>query len=356
MNERKRRARLALVIAPALAGAVIGSAALAPTSAADYPTCASASGDPDGDGWGWENGQNCIASNDSASVSVRGASMSGLAGWATQSGGTTGGGSASTTTVSSISQLSSAVSGSASKVVQVTGTISCSGMYKVGSNTTIIGAGGATISGCGLNISSADNVIVQNIAFSGWNDDAVNIEMSTHVWIDHNTFGTGYDGSVDTKRGSDYITISWNRFNGQNKNCLVGHSDDNGSQDIGHLRVTFHHNWFNGTTQRNPRVRFGNPVHVYNNLYMNVSSYGVASTEGAGVLVEGNYFENTSDPFHLGEAASGPGSLVARNNTFVNSGSGQQGGSVNPIPYGYGLDSSGSVKSIVQGGAGVGHV
>ena len=116
--------------------------------------------------------------------------------------------------------------------------------------------------------------------------------------------------------------------------------------------MTYHHNWFDGTNQRNPRVRFGNPVHVFNNLYSNVGSYGVASTQEAGVLVEGNYFENTRDPFHLGEAASGPGTLVARNNHFVNSGSGQQGGTVRAIPYPYTLDNAAQVKSIVQAGAG----
>ena len=61
-------------------------------------------------------------------------------------------------------------------------------------------------------------------------------------------------------------------------------------------------------------MRFGNPVHVYNNYYAG-NEYGVASTEGAGVLVEGNYFENTDEPTLVGEADSGPGTLVQRNNT-----------------------------------------
>ena len=159
----------------------------------------------------------------------------------------------------------------------------------------------------GLNIKNAKNVIVRNLTFDDWDDDAINVETSTNVWIDRNTFFTGYDGSVDTKRASDYVTISWNHFDGQDKNSLVGHSDDNGSQDRGKLRVTYHHNWFDGTNQRNPRVRFGNPVHVFNNLYSSVGSYGVASTMEAGVLVEGNYFENTDDTFHLGEGSSPAG-------------------------------------------------
>jgi pectate lyase len=137
---------------------------------------------------------------------------------------------------------------------------------------------------------------------------------------------------------------------------LLGHSDDNASQDRGHLRVTYHHNWFDGSSQRHPRVRFGNPVHVYNNYYYDNSGYGVASTEGAGVLVEANSFENVEDPFHLGEGSSGPGTLVARNNLLVNSGSGQSGSSVGSIPYSYTLDSASSVKSIVTAGAGAGRI
>jgi pectate lyase len=103
-------------------------------------------------------------------------------------------------------------------------------------------------------------------------------------------------------------------------------------------------------------VRFGNPVHVLNNFYSNIGSYGVASTKNAGVLVEGNSFENVSDPFHLGEASSPAGTLVARNNLLVNSGAGQTGGSVASIPYSYTVDSPSSVKGIVTAGAGVGHI
>ena len=137
---------------------------------------------------------------------------------------------------------------------------------------------------------------------------------------------------------------------------LLGHSDDNASQDRGHLRVSYHHNWFDGSNQRHPRVRFGNPVHVYNNFYANVGGYGVASTMGAGVLVEGNYFENTDDPYHLGEGDSGPGTLVARGNLLVSSGSGQTGGSVRAIPYAYTADAASSVKSIVTANAGAGRI
>lgn len=51
-------------------------------------------------------------------------------------------------------------------------------------------------------------------------NDLIDIETSTKIWIDHNTFRndgiTGdkdyYDGLLDAKRASDSITVSWNRF------------------------------------------------------------------------------------------------------------------------------------------------
>ncbi|GIE95207.1 pectate lyase family protein [Paractinoplanes rishiriensis] len=278
-------------------------------------------------------------------------------GWGTQNGGTSGGGSAATTTVTSASALTSALSSTAAANIRVSGTISCSGMLRVRSNKTIIGNSGATISGCGFNINGDRNVIIRNLTFRGWGDDAINVqESATNIWIDHNSFTNGYDGAVDIKRGSDFITVSWNHVFGHDKSMLLGHSDDNASQDRGHLRVSYHHNYFDGSNQRHPRVRFGNPVHVFNNFYRSNGGYGVASTEGAGVLVEGNYFENVDDPFHLGEGDSGPGTLVARNNHFTGSGSGQQGGSVASIPYSYSLEAASSIKSVVSSGAGAGKV
>jgi pectate lyase len=286
-----------------------------------------------------------------------GAAATDLVGWATQNGGTTGGGSGTVVEVSTADAFLAAVQSDTAQTVRLTGSISLSGMNKVASDKTVIGAGGnARITGGGLNVAKAKNVVIRNISFSGWDDDAINVQESTNVWIDHNSFSDGYDGAVDIKRASDFVTVSWNRFANHDKTCLLGHSDDNGDQDRGHLRVTYHHNWFDGTGQRHPRVRFANPVHVYNNYYANVDGYGVASTEGAGVLVESNYFENVEDPFHLGEADSGPGSLVARNNHLVNSGAGETGGTVASIPYAYTADAAESVKSLVSSGAGAGHL
>ncbi|MGW0735253.1 pectate lyase family protein [Streptomyces sp. NPDC002851] len=269
--------------------------------------------------------------------------------------GTTGGAGGETVTVSDAGAFTEAVQQDGPLVVQVDGTIELSEMTKVAADKTVVGVGTAgKITGSGLNVSGVQNVIIQNLTLSGSNDDAINVQESSKVWLDHNDISGAKDGGLDIKRGSTDITVSWNHAHDQDKNMLLGHSDDNGDQDTGKLRVTYDHNWFDGTNQRNPRVRFGNPVHVVNNYFSNVGSYGVASTMDAGVLVEANYFENTEDPFHVGEGDSGPGSLVAKDNHLENSGEGQTGGDVEAIPYEYTPEAATSVKDSVTAGAGVG--
>jgi pectate lyase len=269
----------------------------------------------------------------------------------------TGGEGGEVVQVASEDELTAALETEGPLQIEVTTTISLSDSADVTSNKTLIGVGtSGGISGSTLNVSEADNVIIQNLTFTGSDDDAINVQYSTNVWIDHNDVSGASDGGIDIKRASDNITVSWNHMHDQDKNMLLGHDDGNGSEDTGKLHVSYHHNWFDGTNQRNPRVRFGNPVHVYNNFYDGVGSYGVASTMDAGVLVEGNYFLDTEDPFHLGEGDSGPGSLVARDNVHDNSGEGQQGGSVSDPSYGYNLDPADQIPSIVSSGAGVGNI
>lgn len=279
-------------------------------------------------------------------------------GWAAMNGGTTGGAGGTTVTVTSGSQLISEMQAGGPRIIQVQGTIQISGMHRVSSDKTIIGLGsGATIAGGGIDVNAVSNVIIRNINFRDWDDDAINLqEGATNVWVDHNSFTNGHDGAVDIKRESDYVTVSWNHFFNHDKTMLLGHSD-NHTADIGHLRVTYHHNWFDGTHTRHPRVRFGNPVHVFNNYFLGNREYGVASTMDAGVLVEGNYFQNVSNPTHVGYAASGPGSLVVSNNIYDNSGAPEStSGGVNPIPYQYQLDNPSSIPSIVPAGAGAGNL
>lgn len=281
-------------------------------------------------------------------------------GYASMNGGTTGGASGSTVTASSASQLLSYAQSSTPYVIKVSGTISLSGMNKVASNKTIIGVGSSgKITGGGFTLNGVSNVIIRNLTFTNASDDSINLQDSTHnVWLDHNDLSNGYDGLIDIKRGSDFVTVSWNHFHDHDKTALLGHSDDNGSEDTGHLRVTYVHNWFDGTTQRHPRVRFGNVVHVLNNYYNDNSGYGIASTCNAGVYSERNYFENVDHPTVTQTGDSPDGNLKVLNDYLVNSGTEQvrNGSSVAAVPYSYTPEANNTVKATVTAGAGAGKI
>ncbi|MFF6784206.1 polysaccharide lyase family 1 protein [Streptomyces sp. NPDC012510] len=173
------------------------------------------------------------------------------------------------------------------------------------SNTTIVGVGkNSGILGGSLQIKGVSNVIMRNLtieapldcfpkwdptddnATGAWNSeyDAVVVYGTDHVWLDHNTFTDGrypdserpvyfnkvfqqHDGLTDIVRGSNYVTVSWNRYQDHDKNMLIGNGDGLAAVDAGKLKVTMHHNRFEGILQRSPRVRFGQ-VDVYNNHYV----------------------------------------------------------------------------------------
>lgn len=171
----------------------------------------------------------------------------------------------------------------------------------VGPNTTIVGLRGARLTGLTLMIDRASNVIVRNLTLvdardcfpawsptdgeaGNWNSqyDQISVRRSENVWVDHNTFTDGdnpdsaqpvhfgrpyqvHDGSLDVTHTASLVTASWNRFTGRDKLLLIGSSNTVGP-DVDRLRVTLHHNLFDGVLQRLPRVRFGQ-VDVYNNHY-----------------------------------------------------------------------------------------
>ncbi|MEV0325656.1 pectate lyase [Micromonospora echinospora] len=277
--------------------------------------------------------------------------------------GTTGGAGGPTVTVTTAAQLASAAGQAGPLIIRISGRIQVSDMITVVANKSIIGVGTtAEITGGGLQLGSTtrpgNNVIIRNIRFTDAEDDSISVtNKAHHVWIDHNDLSDGYDGLLDIKRESDFVTVSWNRFHQHSKASLVGHSD-NYPADRGKLRVTYHHNFFDGTDQRHPRVRFAEPVHIYNNYYRNNALYGIASTEDAGLMVEGNYFENVAHPIHVGYADSAPGRVVERNNLYVNSGTPETAGTVvEPRTYyPYTVDSPASVPATVTAGVGVGRV
>ncbi|MFF8452409.1 polysaccharide lyase family 1 protein [Streptomyces leeuwenhoekii] len=289
--------------------------------------------------------------------------------------GTTGGAGGPTVTVSTAADLIAAVRAEGPRTVRVNGMIQLpAGMYDVSSDKTVVGVGANSgISGGGLNIglpasdtvtsppaNAVHNVIIRNLTFRNASDDSINVQMfSHHIWIDHNDLSAGYDGLIDIKRGSSYITVSWNHTHHHAKNMLLGHSDKNAAQDTGRLKVTYHHNWYDRTPQRNPRTRFGDPVHIYNNYFFDNSDTGPACNADSGCFIEGNHFEEVEEP--MTNSYSGPdGSIVERNNLFTGEETGEPvvGGSVeNPADYyDYTVDDPRTVKETVTRGAGPGTI
>ncbi|MCX5007973.1 polysaccharide lyase family 1 protein [Streptomyces sp. NBC_00638] len=216
--------------------------------------------------------------------------------------GTTGGGSATAVTVTTLDAFKTAVTGSSAKVVKVNGLISLSGQVDIGSNTTVLGVGSASgFTGGGLRLKKVTNVVVRNLNISKpvAPADGITVQASTKVWIDHNAFSSDrdhgkdyYDGLLDITHASDYVTVSWNTFKDHYKGSLVGHSDSNSSEDTGHLRVTYHHNWFNNINSRIPSLRFGTG-HFYDNYVVGAET-AVHSRMGAQMLVENNVFRSTA--------------------------------------------------------------
>jgi pectate lyase len=289
--------------------------------------------------------------------------------------GTTGGAGGPTVEVDTAAEVIAAIAQPGPLNVCVRGMIALPGpMHNVASDKTIVGIGANSgFTGGGLNIglppddavttppaNAVHNVIVRNLIFRDFADDGVNVQMfSHHIWIDHNDLSNGFDGTVDIKRGSSYVTVSWNHSHHHTKNMLLGHDDSAGAQDIGRLKVTYHHNWFDQTPQRNPRVRFGEPVHVFNNYYLHNTDVGVACQANAGCLVEGNYFENVEEP--VSNHYAGPaGRCVARDNVFAGAEPGQPecSGTVEEARnyYAYTLENPNTVKASVVAGAGVGRI
>ncbi|HKE95876.1 MAG TPA: hypothetical protein VKB34_16330 [Povalibacter sp.] len=208
---------------------------------------------------------------------------------------------------------------------------------RVGSNTTIVGIGKkGRLRGVWLDLrgtanvfNSRSNIIVRNLTFQdtydcfpqwaptdgalgSWNSlyDSISLRDTNNVWIDHNTFedretaddslpqhfGVLYqvhDGLLDITNASDLVTVSWNRFRNHDKMMLIG-SSDSATADRGKLRVTLHHNLFDGIGQRAPRVRFGQ-VHVYNNYYKieRLPTYQYSWGVGieSGIYAQNNFFK-----------------------------------------------------------------
>ncbi|KAK5634863.1 hypothetical protein RRF57_010576 [Xylaria bambusicola] len=291
--------------------------------------------------------------------------------------GTTGGGSGSGTAVTSCSALQSAAKHGG--VITISGVLDGYGseyhtlnrfteaiansrlsITDLTSDTTVIGSGSMSgLTNGGLRIKRASNVILKNLYFH--NPPKGKDLYSSKVWVDHCDFSTEgltgdkdyYDGLLDITHGSDYITVSWNKFHDHWKGSLIGHSDSNGGEDKGKLHVTYHHNYFTNVNSRLPSFRFGTG-HVYSSCFENNPTSGINSRMCAQMLIEQNYFSSTKCAIVTDLDSDEDGYAVQRNNIFVDSTTEiTQAGSLTP-PYTYRLDPASCICGFVKSYAGLG--
>lgn len=268
-------------------------------------------------------------------------------------------------------------------------------------NTTIIGLDeNSGIKGGTISIYNISNVVLRNLkiqdAFDpfpkmekgdGYNAewDGVVVDGSKYVWIDHCTFEDTicttdddfdhvtpsdgvttkdkwqtYDGLLDVKRASDFVTISYCKFANHDKTSIFGHSDSE-SADANHLTVTQHHNYFVNCTQRLPRVRYAS-MHSYNNYFTNPSggrsnSYCLGVGANAKIYAEANYFDSTVQ-YSADEMASS-GKIYFASSNVDNSRKGCEPSSVSigwtpSSQYDYTVDSASTLPTIIPANAGAG--
>ncbi|GBG05813.1 putative pectate lyase [Paenibacillus agaridevorans] len=273
-----------------------------------------------------------------------------LYGWASVEAegqdGTKGGGDAEPLTVTTLEELEQLAGDDVPRVIVVSGTIT-SGVepINIGSNKTITGDNEyATIRG-GIAINDSSNTIIRNLNFQGiWPifgpADAIAVRNSHHLWFDHLNIWDASDGLLDLTQGTNYVTVSWNKFfytDPDNPHRLVslnGGGAEHDATDTGKNKVTYHHNWFaNNTDQRMPRVLFGQ-AHAYNNYYTaSNNNYAIGVGVFASMLVENNYFKDVRNPHQFMYPDRRPAYITAAGNIYDNTSGLMETGAVTPEGY-----------------------
>jgi len=190
---------------------------------------------------------------------------------------------------------------------------------------TIEGVGDdATVRGFGFLVRNSKGVEFRNFGIMRCMDDGISMDTyNSNIWVHHmDVFygpnGSGDhakgDGSVDVKKDSKYVTVSYNHYWDTGKTNMFGMKEESGPNYI-----SYDHNWFDHSDSRHPRVRTMS-VHVWNNYFDNVAKYGVGATTGASVFVENNYFLNTKKPILTsmqGTDAKGSGTFSSEDGGMI---------------------------------------
>ncbi len=198
-------------------------------------------------------------------------------------------------------------------------------------NITIEGIGDdAVIHNFGFLLRNTQSVEMRNFAIMYFMDDAVSMDTdNSHLWIHNLDIFYGEpggdsdqakgDGTLDLKGDTQYVTLAYNHLWDSGKASLCGMKSESGPNYI-----TYHHNWFDHSDSRHPRIRTMS-VHVYNNYYDGVSKYGIGAAMSSEAFVEANYFRDCKYPMLIslqGSDVMGEGSTPSGKGTF----SGEDGG------------------------------
>ena len=221
------------------------------------------------------------------------------------------------TGVAAITQAIKAKSNCQPVAIRIIGQVTLSGLackdvssaYAIGvkgaANVTFEGIGDdATLYGAGVAVFQSTGIEVRNLGLMNWgggkDGDGISLKQSLGVWVHNNDVFYGDagsdgdqakgDGSMDLKDNSQYVTVSYNHFWDSGKMSLCGMKSESGENWI-----TYHHNWFDHSDSRHPRIRTMS-VHVYNNYYDGNSKYGVGAAKDSEAFVEANYFRNCNYP------------------------------------------------------------
>lgn len=162
----------------------------------------------------------------------------------------------------------------------------------------------ATVNGWGIRVKNAENIEIRNLGIMNVDSDEgdnIGLQQSNeYIWVHNCDFFYGDAGSdADQKKGdgaldckkSTYVTFSYNHFWDNGKSNLLGLSE--GTTE-GYY-ITYHHNWYDHSDSRHPRVRYYS-AHVYNNYYDGNAKYGIGVTMAGSIFAEANYFRNCKYP------------------------------------------------------------
>lgn len=183
----------------------------------------------------------------------------------------------------------------------VEGTIALRSGLNIGSNTTIDGRGAdVQVSGFPLRAVDAQNVIVTDLVI-GNHDQLIGFRAlrSQRLWLHHLHFtsitGRGdplYANSLAIMDGTRDATVSWCRFTDQDKAIETGNGNRDEYLDDESITVTYHHNFFDRTGRRHPRLNRGR-AHAFNNVLRQwaCNGYGMVSVDGGQLFAEANVLE-----------------------------------------------------------------